>query len=125
MRTGPNRPHAGTGGLRGLLMVAPALLVAGCLGDPPPPPSSAPLEVVIEGCELNRSDVAAGTHDVSVVGAGVVEILDASGQVVLSVSSEDVGRGQLETTAQTYTVRCTPSSGVASSTELESAPAGG
>lgn len=124
MGNGQHRPKTGTAGLRGLLIVVPALMVAGCLGDPPPPASSAPVEVVIEGCELNRSEIAAGTHEVSVVGAGLVEIVDASGQVVLSVSSEDVGQGRLETTAQTYTIRCNPSSGVESSTELDSAPAG-
>ena len=120
MDNGQNPPKTGTGGLRVLLMVVPALMVAGCLGDPPPPASSAPLEIIIEGCELNRSTVAAGTHEVSAVGAGLVEIVDASGQVVLSVVSEDIGQGQLETTAQTYTIRCTPSSGVESSTELDS-----
>lgn len=78
----------------------------------------------MDGCKLNRSEVSAGTHEVSVVGAGVVEISDASGQVVLSVSSQEVGQGQLATTAQSYTVRCTTSSGVESRAELDSAPAG-
>lgn len=119
-----NRPKRGVGGLRVLLMLVPALAVAGCFGDPPPDPESAPLEVVMEGCKLNRSDIAAGTHEVTVVGAGVVEISDASGQVVLSVSSEEIGQGQLQTTAQSYTVRCTTSSGVESSAELVSAPSG-
>ena len=119
-----NRPKTSAGGLRVLLMLVSALTVAGCLGDPSPDPESAPLEVVMDGCKLNRSDVAAGTHEVSVLGAGVVEISDTSGQVVLSVSSEENGQGQLQTTAQSYTVRCTTSSGVESSAELDSAPAG-
>lgn len=119
-----NRPKTSGGGLRVLLMLVSALTVAGCFGDPSPDPESAPLEVVMDGCKLNRSDVAAGTHEVSVLGAGVVEISDASGRVVLSVSSEENGQGQLQTTAQSYTVRCTTSSGVESSAELDSVPAG-
>ena len=78
----------------------------------------------MDGCKLNRPDVAAGTHELLVVGAGVVDISDASGQVVLSVASNGNGQGQLQTTAQSYTVRCTTPSGVESSAELDSAPAG-
>lgn len=123
MGNSANRPKTSAGRLSVLLMLVPVLTVAGCLGDPPPDPESAPLEIVMDGCKLNRSDVAAGTHDVSVIGAGVVEVSDASGEVVLSVSSEENGRGLLETTVQSYTVRCTTSSGVEGSAELDSAPA--
>lgn len=48
--------------------------VSGCLGDPPPDPAEAPIEVVVEKCDLNRESVAAGTHEVTVVGTGVVVV---------------------------------------------------
>lgn len=58
------------------------LLPAGCafLGDPPPAPEVAPLEVVakVDACLLNRDSVAAGTHDTAVIveqGTGRVRLL--------------------------------------------------
>jgi hypothetical protein len=50
------------------------LLLTGCFGDSPPDPGSAPLEVVVgssmkpeEPCLLNRPEVAAGQHEVSLL----------------------------------------------------------
>ena len=72
---------------------AAALLLTACLGDPPPDPATAPLEVVVGGaqqpdepCLLNRNEVAAGEHEVSVIAeaagpAGVV-LRDPTGAVV-------------------------------------------
>lgn len=102
-----------------MTMVA-VLSVSGCFGDPAPDPTTAPMEIVVDGCALNRSQVGAGTHDVSVVGAGEVEIVDAAGKVVLSLSSTTNGQGKLTTTAQTYTVTCTTAAGVEASAVLSS-----
>ena len=57
-------------------------LLVGCLliGDPPPDPAVAPIEVVakVDSCLLNRDSVAAGTHDTAVIieqGTGRVRLL--------------------------------------------------
>lgn len=52
---------------------------------------------------MNRSSVAAGSHEVSAVGSGSVRILDAKGRVAFSVSQESA---EVELTAQEYTVVC-------------------
>lgn len=77
---------------------------APAFGDPPPDPSEAPLEVVLERCELNRDEVGPGTHNVAVVGPGTLVVTDESGAAVLTVSS---GNADLVTTKQSYTFTCT------------------
>lgn len=103
------------------LALASALAVTGCLGDPPPDPATAPIEIVVDDCAINRSEVGSGRHSVTVIGEGQVEIADASDEVVLTVVSQDDGLGHLETSTQTYTVTCTSSSGGESSTQFVSA----
>jgi hypothetical protein len=76
--------------LLSLIGAVGALGVTGCLGDPPPDPRTAPLEVVANGkdagkCALNREDVAPGRHEVLVITEGTqatVELHDARGRVL-------------------------------------------
>lgn len=91
-------------------IVGASVLVAGtgCLGDPPPDPETAPLEVVLDTCTLNRPEVAAGIHDVAVVGPGQLIITDEAGEEVLSLTA---GNADLSTTSQTYTLTCITESG--------------
>jgi len=84
--------------------------LSGCFGDPPPDPATAPLEVVLDGCLLNRDEVAAGPHDVAVVGDGDLVVQDASGAEVLA------GGGTLVTREGTYTFVCTIGSGESTAT---------
>jgi len=63
-------------------VAAVSLLLAGCifLGDPPPDPAVAPIEVVakVDACLLNRESVAAGTHPTIAIieqGSGRVRLL--------------------------------------------------
>ena len=98
--------------------------LGGCFGDPAPDPAEAPLEVVVEGCVLNRPDVAPGTHEVSVINYGeyrsaelVISGEDGSELLSLAVGTT----GQLVTTTQTYTFTCTVGSKATTST-LESKP---
>ncbi|WP_139186294.1 hypothetical protein [Arthrobacter subterraneus] len=81
------------GGVLGVILLV--LLLLSSMGDPPPDPSTAPLEVVANSpddgrCLLNREDVAAGVHEVAVItessGATVV-LRDEAGQTVFQ--SED------------------------------------
>ncbi len=96
-------------------------VVAACLGDPPPDPETAPLEVVLDGCVLNRHEVAAGAHDVSLIGTGRLFVTDESGEQVLALPDDAT---ELVTTAQTYTFTCTVGSDETSTT-LESVSAPG
>lgn len=86
------------------------------LGDPPPDPTEAPLEVVLASCLLNRDEVGAGTHNVAVVGAGSLVVTDESGAAVLTLSS---GNADLVTGKQTYTFTCT-TGGRSATTRLRS-----
>ncbi|OLT41924.1 hypothetical protein BJF86_02685 [Serinicoccus sp. CNJ-927] len=95
--------------------------VSACLGDPPPDPASAPLEVVLDGCGLNRDEVAPGEHEVSVVGEGRLVVTDAAGQEVLRLPD---GTSTLATTAQTYTMTCVVE-GEETTATLTSVAAGG
>lgn len=78
-----------TSGVLGVFLLVLLLLMFSS-GDPPPDPSTAPLEVVANGpddgrCLLNREDVAAGTHEVSVITEGsdaTVALRDETGQTV-------------------------------------------
>ena len=66
-------------GAAAVAVVSP--LLAGCLiGDGPPDPAVAPIEVVakVDSCLLNRDSVAAGTHEITVImeqGTGRVRLL--------------------------------------------------
>lgn len=100
-------------------ILAASVLLAGtgCLGDPPPDPETAPLEVVLDTCTLNRPEVGAGIHNVAVVGPGQLVITDESGNEVLSLG--DDGNADITTTSQTYTFTCVTASGGGTAT-LES-----
>lgn len=81
------------GGVLGVFLLV--LLLMFSMGDPPPDPSTAPLEVVANSpddgrCLLNREDVAAGMHEVSVIterSDATVALRDETGQTVFQ--SED------------------------------------
>ncbi|HLS45155.1 MAG TPA: hypothetical protein VK045_06950 [Ornithinicoccus sp.] len=92
-----------------------------CMGDPAPDPATAPLEVVLDGCILNRDEVAAGTHDVAVVGVGTLVVTDEGGNLEMSLTS---GQMQLDTTVQTYTFVCQVDGDETTAT-LRSVPASG
>lgn len=109
--------------------------LAGCLVDDPPDPRSAPLEVVLDGCQLNRPDVEAGPHEISIIGEGRLSVTDEAGAEVLEAGGMQVPENApaatvmpegypptLLSTPQTYTFTCTVGSTVTSST-LESLPA--
>jgi hypothetical protein len=95
--------------------VAVALLLGGCLGDPPPDPAEAPLEVVAgstqqpdEPCLLNRGEVAAGLHPVTVIseaGAATVVVRDGDGRSVLEQDS-GAGETSVELAEGEYEVEC-------------------
>ncbi len=98
--------------------------LTGCFGDPPPDPATAPLEIVLDGCVLNRDEVASGSHEVSVIrregnGPGHVVVTDESGTEVFAEESQ--GSGTFITSEQTYTFTCTVGDLVTSSI-MESAP---
>ena len=88
-----------------MAILGASILVTGtaCLGDPPPDPETAPLEVVLETCTLNRPQVGAGIHNVAVVGPGQLIITDEAGNEVLSLTA---GNADLTTTSQVYTLTC-------------------
>lgn len=99
-------------------------LLGGCFGDAPPDPATAPLEVVLDQCQLNRPQVAPGRHRVDAIryegdGPGRVVVTDENGEVILGVASG--GASELTTTEQTYTFTCTVS-GETNTAILESTP---
>lgn len=88
-----------------------ALLSSGCalLGDPPPAPDVAPIEVVAKpnACLLNRDSVAAGTHDTAVIveqGVGRVRLLQDD-RVVLDRPG-GAGSTAVTLSAGAYVVEC-------------------
>lgn len=113
------------------LVLLPVLALGGCflLADPPPDPSVAPLEVVVdsskvaEQCLLNRESVAAGTHEVTLLTEGraaTVRVLDELGDVVFTgqaVPGEGEGAGgpegppSVQLSAGEHTVECSPEGG--------------
>ena len=108
------------GRVRGLCVILLlSLVTVGCLGDPPPDPRVAPLEIVAGGrqrpdqsCVLNRDEVSAGTHEVSVVadnGPAVVRLRDSAGVVVFEAEGPG-GSGPaphvVRLSEGTYTVEC-------------------
>lgn len=92
--------------------------LGGCAGDPEPAPSTAPLEVVLEQCALNRSTVAAGGHSLAVVGRGRATVTDPRGEVVLTAPGGEEAPAELQLTAGTYGVTCEPEGGGVGEAEL-------
>ena len=99
-------PRWGSVPLRIAGTLACTVLLSSCFGDPAPDPATAPLEVVLDSCALNRDEVAPGTHEVSIVGAGQLLVTDESNTEVLTTSSDGHGTGQLVATEQVYTFTC-------------------
>ena len=108
------------GGVLGVLVLVMVLMFS--MGDPPPDPSTAPLEVVVNDaedgrCILNREDVAAGVHEFVVIAEGsgaTVELRDQTGQTVFqpedppasAVGEQQEGAGVVELVEGRYTVVC-------------------
>ena len=84
-----------------------SVFLSGCFGDPPPDPATAPLEVVMDSCQLNRAQVAPGTHEVTIIGAGQLLVTDESGGEVLSADSDGQMAARLVTGEQKYAFTCT------------------
>ena len=85
------------------------LLVAACLGDPPPAAADLPLEVVVhpDECLLNYAQVGPGTHEVTVIfegTGGLVRILD--GDETLFSSDGSSGGGSVDLEVGDYVVEC-------------------
>jgi hypothetical protein len=85
--------------------------LAGCFGDPPPDPATAPLEVVANGkdagkCVLNREEVAAGRHEVVVITEGLqatVELHDEGGKVLFRQKGDTWPQSSEDETMQEVT----------------------
>ena len=113
------RRRAGARRAVGLL----ALVTVPACSDPPPDPSTAPIEVVAnsrakpdEACLLNRESLGAGTHELVVIAESapaLVRVQDREGVALLEV---EVGQGAtksstVELEAGVYTVSCSDVSG--------------
>ncbi len=111
-------------------------LLSGCLGDPPPPPETAPLEVVVgsstrpqEPCQLARSELGAGRHDLLLIsehGPAVVVIRGPEGSVVFrgdAGPSAPAVLASVELAAGPHLVECTPAGGPISHAPLRVDPA--
>lgn len=105
--------------MRVLTAAAALAVMAGCMGDPPPAPETAPLEVVLESCTLNRPSVKAGGHDVAVVGSGRATFTDPAGSVVLTAPGDEETPAQIQLDAGTYGVVCEPEGGDVGEARLE------
>lgn len=131
-------PRTGRPASAPLLVVLAALGLSGCLlGDPPPDPAEAPLEVVVgsrtveEDCLLNRASVAAGTHEVTVIGdsgPATVRILDGSGRVVFEGAAVTDGEGppegspEVELASGQHVVECDLQGGATATVPLQVDP---
>jgi hypothetical protein len=93
--------------------------LAGCAGDPEPDPSTAPLELVLAECTLNRPSVAAGPHTMAVVGKGRATVTDPQGAVVLTAPGGEEQPAEVQLAAGTYGVTCEPEGGGLGEAELE------
>lgn len=111
--------------------------LSGCFGDPPPAPEVAPIEVVVGSrgtpsgpCLLNRDEVAAGVHDVTVIaerGPARVVLTDETGDVVLDVGAAPGSVGQVASVRLDeghHVVRCRIEGGAAGEAALRVGPAG-
>ena len=99
-------------------LVAAVAALGGCVGDPEPDPSIAPLEVVLDGCQLNRESVAAGGHTLAVVGRGRATVTDPRGAVVLTAPGGEEAPAGIELAGGTYAVTCEPEGGRVGEAEL-------
>lgn len=119
-----------------VVLAFPCLFVAGCFGDPPQDPDEAPLEVVVDGrqrpdepCQLNRSEVGAGTHDITVIAEGgpaAVRIRDTNDAVVLEVQRSPGAPADARSVRLSegiHTVECLPTGGMLSTATLRIVPA--
>jgi len=120
-----------------LFVLTSCLVTAACFGDPPPDLDAAPLEVVVgskqqpdEPCLLNRSELGAGTHEISVIvesGPAAVRIVDSAGAVVFQLDSSTtaIEAASLSTqlTEGTHTVECVPQDGPVTGVRLMVVPA--
>jgi len=93
--------------------------LAGCAGDPEPEPSSAPLEVVLDSCRLNRPSVTAGGHTLAVVGRGRATVTDPQGAVVLTAPGGEEAPADLQLGAGTYDITCEPEGGRLGAAQLK------
>ncbi len=117
----PSRPTEGVRTIAravGVLGLCGALL--GC-GDPPPDPATAPIEVVLDSCTLNRDTVGNGAHSVAVLGSGSLVVTDPAGKVVLRAQGSTVDQPSLTTASGRYTFTCSPPGASTSPATLESA----
>lgn len=130
-----------------LLSLLAVGLLAGCgdFTDAPPDPSVAPLEIVANNqgrtaCDLNRTEITEGTHEVVVITEGadaVVVVRDGSGAVLLEQRGNTFWQGssgeapselstsaapQLTFKAGTYDVVCRYPNGAEGSNRLHVAP---
>lgn len=132
------RPTAVVHRFRQVLVCLVLPVVAACLGDPPPDPAVAALEVIVSSrsqpeqpCLLNRTQVAAGEHEVTLVGesgpASVVFRTAAGAEVFRGAVGEGGGEqvpagtegpASVHLEAGTYRVECLPSRGPVSAVEL-------
>jgi hypothetical protein len=85
--------------------------LTGCGGAAEPKPSSNGLEVVLEGCRINRSSVPAGAHTVRVLGSGRATVTDPQGAVVLTAPGGEEEPADLSLSRGTYDVTCEPEGG--------------
>ncbi|MCA0337972.1 MAG: hypothetical protein LCH66_14100 [Actinobacteria bacterium] len=92
--------------------------VVGGLGDPEPAASSAPLEIVLDTCTINRPTVAPGSHEVSLIGSGTVAITDESGAEVATLTTT----GAVTTAEGTYTFTCSSGGVATGKVTVESTP---
>lgn len=118
------------------VLLGSASVLAGCLGDPPPDPSVAPLEVVTgstqnrsEPCLVNRDEVGAGTHELVVIAEGgpvTVSVRDSARTIVFrteaSVGGGEVVPGSVELEAGSYVVECAPTGDSTSEVALRVTP---
>lgn len=130
------------------LLVIPALpfLAAFLLSDPPPPPETAPLEIIPttsvkpgEFCLLNREELGAGTHEVSLISdvkPASVRILDSAGGVIFEGEARpqnlqdppeempaDMESRVVKLEAGEYLIECKPEGDPVSTAHLKVAPA--
>lgn len=109
--------------LRYAAVLAGCLALAGCLGDPAPHPSVAPLEVVLDTCTLNRESVQVGMHQVAAVGGGLATFVDPQGQGAFQVDASGMEPPEYQLAAGQWQVRCEAPDGSESTASLQVDPA--
>lgn len=97
--------------LAATVTVLPAALGLTACGDPPPPANVAPIEIVLDGCALNRESVAAGTHEIAVVGSGEATVTGPGGAPTFRIAGGMSEPQSFEMSAGSWTVTCTVASG--------------